>query len=267
MLPINKSDVCRRMLDTGKYQLSSSKIVEDVWLIAWLKSKGVGYDDAFEKWKRIYVTRHPDDETAKAVFDKLWMNSRRIKFINKYKPIVFYQQEIDEIVKADVPVWQKEAFVLIYAVAKAVGSSELSVLPISDIIRMTSLTFGYNGYEPHTVVQSAQNAGFLCLREVRLWDDVTGQPDVFLQYTLPRIQTSGNVYKNVRSILDVPDEIFPDIQECICVDCGMPFKQSKKGKRSRCQECYKIYRKKYIKNAVEKYRVNKKTGFPYMDIE
>ena len=241
MLPINKSDVCRRMLDTGKYQLSSSKIVEDVWLIAWLKSKGVGYNDAFEKWKRIYVTRHPDDETAKAVFDKLWMNSRRTKFVNRYKPIVFYKQEIDDIVKADIPVWQKEAVVLIYAVAKAVGSSELNVLPMSDIIRMTSLTFGYNGYEPHAIMQSAQDVGFLRLKETKQWDEVTGQLDVFLQYTFPKIQTSGNVYKEVRSILDVPDEIFPGLQDCVCIDCGKKFKPDKRGKRNRCFECYVQY--------------------------
>ena len=255
MLPINKSDVCRRMLDTGKYQLSSSKIVEDVWLIAWLKSKGVGYDDAFEKWKRIYVTRHPDDETAKAVFDKLWMNSRRTRFINKYKPIVFYQQEIDEIVSANIPVWQKEAIALMYAVAKTVGSSTLDALPMSDIIRMTSLSFGYNGYEADAVLESAQKFGFMRFQTIEHWDNVTGVLDTMLQFTFPKLR-SGKIYKTVRSILDVPDEIFQSLQERICINCGQSFKPEKRCQRTMCAECYKKYRNIYKKLWIKKYRQN-----------
>jgi len=244
MLPINKSDVCRRMLDTGKYQLSSSKIVEDVWLIAWLKSKGIGYDDAFEKWKRIYITRHPDDETAKSVFDKLWMNSRRTRFINKYKPIVFYQQEIDDIVAANIPVWQKEAIALMYAVAKTVGSSELDVLPMSDIVRMTSLVCYHHGYEIDSVLENAQKFGFVRFKTTKLWDNASGEYDTFLRYAFPHIQVSGDIYKEIKSVLDVPENIFEALSVSVCVDCGRLFKQKIIGRRQkepRCPECYVQY--------------------------
>ena len=258
MLPVNKGDVCQRILETGHYQFPLSKIREDVWLIAWLKSKGSSYQEAYDKWKPIYLTRHPDTEVAQAIFDKLWMNSRRMRFTNRYKPIIFYKEEIDEIARCDAARWQKEAILLVYAVMKALGTNVVDVLPFREIIALTSHKGHLHGHEIGELIAKCKQLGFLQFQYNRRWDSVMGEYEDCVRYNCPKIRTTNSQEQKIRCVLDVPDRMFGFIKTKTCSVCGKEFDVGNKCKRDKCSECYKKYRKIYFRDVMRKRYFNSK---------
>ena len=258
MLPVNKGDVCQRILETGHYQFSLSKIREDVWLIAWLKSKGFSYQETYDKWKPIYLTRHPDTEVAQAIFDKLWMNSRRIRFTNRYKPIIFYKEEIEEIARCDAARWQKEAILLVYAVMKALDARSVDVLPFREIIALTSHKGHLVGHEIGELIAKCKQLGLIQFQHNRKWDSIMGEYEDFVRYSCPKIKENGIEAKKVRCVLDVPDSMFGFIKTRICVECGREFDAGNKCQRDRCCQCYVQYVQNTTRNRVKKYKVRTK---------
>lgn len=254
MLPVNKGDVCQRILETGRYQFPLSKIREDVWLIAWLKSKGFSYQETYDKWKPIYLTRHPDTEVAQAIFDKLWMNSRRMRFTNRYKPIIFYKEEIEEIARCDAARWQKEAILLVYAVMKALDAQSVDVLPFREIIALTSHHNNLHDYEIGELIAKCKQLGLIQFQHNRKWDSVMGEYEDFVRYSCPKIKENGTEAKKVRCVLDVPDSMFGFIKTRICVECGKEFEVNNKSKSDRCDKCYVKYRKKYKRKWINNFR-------------
>lgn len=246
MLPVNKGDVCQRILETGHYQFPLSKIREDVWFIAWLKSKGFSYQETYDKWKPIYLTRHPDTEVAQAIFDKLWMNSRRMRFTNRYKQIIFYKEEIDEIARCDAARWQKEAILLVYAVMKALGTNVVDILPFREIIALTSRRGNFVGNEIPELIAKCKQLGILKFKLERKWDPVVGEYEESVRYECPLIRKCGENKCNIRCVLDVPDATFDFIKTKICKICGNEFeiKNTSRRKECICTDCYVKYKQK-----------------------
>ena len=254
MLPVNKGDVCQRILETGRYQFPLSKIREDVWLIAWLKSKGFSYQETYDKWKPIYLTRHPDTEVAQAIFDKLWMNSRRMRFTNRYKPIIFYKKEIEEIARCDAARWQKEAILLVYAVMKALETNVVDTLPFREIIALTSRKGNLAGHEIGELIAKCKQLDILRIRCERRWDSTIGEYEDLFRYECPQIKADGIEVMRVKSILAVPDSIFGIINKQKCIDCGKEFDDGNRCKRNVCKDCYKKRRLMYKKQWISSHR-------------
>ena len=55
MLPIDKEENCKRMIETGQYQIPRSRGKEDKWLFAYLKKNGIGRNEAYQIWLPILL--------------------------------------------------------------------------------------------------------------------------------------------------------------------------------------------------------------------
>ena len=93
MLPIDKEENCKRMIETGQYQIPRSRGKEDKWLFAYLKKNGIERNEAYQIWLPIFQTRYfsyrgQNDPTF--IFNDLWENTQKVRFKTR-EEIVFYE--------------------------------------------------------------------------------------------------------------------------------------------------------------------------------
>lgn len=251
MFPLNQVLNVHRMLETGQYQISSSRGSEDIWLAAYLFQNGYSFEEAEAVWIPIYETRYPKEkkETYDNMFDLYWRKGTKYT-LKTQRPITIYQEEIDVINAADLNMRCKEFALVLLAYAKSQGfrrivsqngnahkREEDFSKRIGTIIRRFVKSGGKHG---------EKNEWFLCTEagllkytatfpKNRAGEDL--KPRVY--YDILYIANGGTVAYNFDTICDI-QQAFESLKcELICKQCGKRFEKKPHTQRDICEECWK----------------------------
>lgn len=250
MFPLNQVLNVHRMLETGQYQISFSRGVEDVWLAAYLFQNGYSFEDAEAVWIPIYETRYPKEkkETYDCMFEKYWRKGTKYT-LETQRPITIYQEEIDAINVVDLSMRCKEFALVLLAYAKSQGFRR--------IVAQSGSQYGndkdfskYIGTIIHRFTKSGgkhgeKNEWFLCAEAGLLKQTITFpknkageelKPRVY--YDILYITKGGTVAYNFDTICDI-QQAFESLKcELVCKKCGKRFKRVPHTQRNICEECW-----------------------------
>ena len=255
MLPIDKEENCKRMIETGKYQIPRSRGKEDKWLFAYLKKNGIGRNEAYQIWLPIFQTRHfsyrgQSDPTF--IFNDLWENTQKVRFKPR-EEIVFYEKEISFLKSLCLPRWEKEFFMMLFATIKARGVNRFYYLYIGDIIKFTSIS-GRRGDESYKIFHDGLKNKVFKIKHEMVWNYKDGKYNSVEYKTIPLLKTNGEERYRFKSIVDVPDCFNEMFGFRVCENCGKEFEAGPKCQRNLCKECYKTKRRKNKTDTMKKLR-------------
>ena len=255
MLPIDKEENCKRMIETGQYQIPRSRGKEDKWLFAYLKKNGIGRNEAYQIWLPIFQTRYfsyrgQSDPTF--IFNDLWENTQKVRFKSR-EEIVFYEKEISFLKSLDLPRWEKEFFMMLFAIIKARGVNRFYYLYIGDIIKFTSIS-SRRGDESYKIFHDGLKNKVFKIKHEKVWDYKEGKYNSVEYKVIPLLKTSGDEKYRFKSLVDVPDCFNEMFGFRVCEICGKEFEINSKTKRNICKECWNNKEKERIRIAVNKHR-------------
>lgn len=234
MLPINPIVNSQRMIQTGQYQLSSSRCIEDKWLVKYCRERlGMTYEQTKELWLPIFRTRHEGffEEEENFFFYDIWHKTMKMRF-RADKELIFYESEVWAIKKANIPTWMKKFALMLYGFFKALNASRISIgkLSIHQIARGTGappLKIGENGDTSLSLV-------FLPLEKAKLVRLVSDKTTV----KMPKYE-QGDIAFTAKTIIEVPD-FFNFVEPTRkCPICGEEFVINSKTKRDICLDCWR----------------------------
>lgn len=261
MLPIDKEENCKRMLKTGQYQIPRSRGKEDKWLFSYLKRNGVSRDEAYKIWLPIFQTRHfsyRGEMEPLFIFDDLWEDTKRVRF-KKRNEIIFYEKEINFLKNFDLPRWEKEYFMMLFATIKARGVNDFSDFLVGELIGFTSIS-GRRGSECNDVFSDGIKLKVFRHKSEKKWDSINGVFEKREYYVLPRLEVDGKEVFRFKSLVDVPDCFNEMFGFRICENCGKEFEINSKTKRNICKECWVKEEREKAKIRMRKLRKNVCSG-------
>ena len=251
MLPINPVVNSKLMISSGQYQLTSSRSVEDKWLLKYCRDYlGMTWQESWDLWLPIFRTRHngyyPEEEEA--FFWEAWEYSKDMRF-NADRDIVFYQNETSRIKSSNLPLWLKKFSMVLYSFFKALGASKISIgkLKIHQLARGTgapSLKLGEGENSLEVIFKPLKKA-----KVIRLLSMGT-------VVALPEFESSEAVF-GISTILEIYDHFDVVSPTKICPLCGAEFPVNSKTKRDICLSCWR--EKEAIR--ARNYRRTRKNGF------
>lgn len=239
MLPIDKEENCKRMLETGQYQIPRSRGKEDKWLFSYLKRNGVSRDEAYKIWLPIFQTRHfsyRGEIEPLFIFDDLWEDTKRVRF-KKRNEIVFYEKEVNFLKNLDLPRWEKEYFTMLFATIKARGVNDFSDFLVGELIGFTSIS-GRRGTECNDVFSDGIKLKVFRHKSEKKWDSINGVFEKREYYVLPHLEEDGKEVFRFKSLVDVPQCFEKMFGFRVCENCGKEFEAGPKCQRQICYECY-----------------------------
>lgn len=255
MLPIDKEENCKRMLETGQYQIPRSRGKEDKWLFSYLKRNDVSRDEAYKIWLPIFQTRYFSyrGETGPLfIFDDLWEDTEEVRF-KKRNEIVFYEKEIEFLKRLELPRWEKEFFMMLFATIKARGVNRFFYLYVGDLIKFTSIS-GRRGDEDFIVFHDGLKNGIFKIKSDKIWNYKNGTYEDQEYKTIPFLAEEGKEVFRFKSLVDVPQCFEKMFGFKVCENCGKEFEAGSKCQRNLCKECYKAKRRKNKTETMKKLR-------------
>lgn len=251
MLPINPVVNSKRMISSGEYQLSSSRCVEDKWLLKYCREYlNMTWRETWDLWLPIFRTRHhgfyPEEEEA--FFWEAWEYSKDMRF-NADRDIVFCQSEITRIKDSNLPLWMKKFSMVLYSFFKALGASKIGIgkLKVHQLARGTGA--------PPLKLEEGEGALekiFKPLKKAKIIRLLSMGTVV----ALPEFEFSDAVF-DIPTILEIYEHFDVISPTKICPLCGKEFPVNSKTKRDICLDCWR--EKEAIR--ARNYRRTRKNGF------
>ena len=123
MLPIDQVLNSQRMLLTSCYQRKEYNLKEDRWFIKYLIDLGWEKNKIFEIWKKIFLTRERNSsfsEEVDIIFEDFYKKAKKIKKLLKFPTVKVFQEELDIINRADMPLQVKQFSLLLLVYSKLI---------------------------------------------------------------------------------------------------------------------------------------------------
>lgn len=231
MLPVNQVVNSERVLKTKQYQFDSSRQVEDIWLFKYCRERlSKSWEETKDLWKPIFLSRHPDfyEEEIEAFFWVNWERSKRIRF-NAEREIMFTEEEVKKIRKANIPPWLKKYALMLYGYFKALNISKVSIgkLKFHQLARGTGMKPLSDGEKPLDFIYfPLKKAKLIKLLSINTVVSITESKDNVIDFS-------------VSTIADLPFYFWKVAETKKCSICGSEFTVNSKTKRDICLECWK----------------------------
>ena len=155
--------------------------------------------------------------------------------------------------------WTNLEYKKIFKLANVQLSIQNQALLINDLYNCGFVNVSKNVGKPNIQVNFVDNESYTVLTITRL-KDLGKEYLMFCGEDYIRCQKCGTLvknYKNTNKYCKTCGQYQPiETKTVICVDCGKEFSVDARNNKSiRCDECYKIYRRKCVKNNVKHYRL------------
>ena len=155
--------------------------------------------------------------------------------------------------------WTNLEYKKIFKLANVQLSIQNQALLINDLYNCGFVNVSKNVGKPNIQVNFVDNESDGVLTITRL-KDLGKEYLMFCGEDYIRCQKCGTLvknYKNTNKYCKTCGQYQPiETKTVICVDCGNEFSVDARNNKSiRCDECYKIYRRKCVKNNVKHYRL------------
>lgn len=261
-IPIDKTDNCIRMLNTGQYQTEHFKTKEDWWLIKYLRNKYTKSelsekeikDEIRNIWEPIYKTRFNKEEMAShdfyidVYFQQAYGKCKNISLSQKYYPITIYQEELDYINSLPAPKWFREFIFIFLGHCKTIGSFTCKAAPIAEYMRYLTLSTNNRDAISSTIYDKLKTFGLWKeTSRITTTDGRYGEPtqiiNVSFDFCFPLFDTKTTAFVFYRQI-DLLKRLDLITNTYICESCGEEFEIKNRTQRLICDECYKKQRQK-----------------------
>ena len=261
MLPINQITNSERMFETGKLQLTGTKLEraqEDLWFVAWLRNvKKFSREECYRRWLPFYlqIVGGEEDGLAESTFNKRWNAASEWGFEVQNNFYIF-QEELDAINSTVVDRWIKESALLLlgYKRAYKIKKLDMESIPYKGVFTATSLGRRRDSNSSETAVFLSSG---LCSYEVKeRVDSKDGSKFDTFYITLNYERKNGTPILETNTLFDVIS-LFSKV-ECkkVCPLCGKSFEYHSKTKREICENCWREKRKAKQRECMKKLRNN-----------
>ena len=249
MLPIDQVLNSQRMLLTSRYQRKEYNLKEDRWFIKYLIDLGWEKNKIFEIWKKIFLTRERNSsfsEEVDIIFEDFYKKAKKIKKLLKFPTVKVFQEELDIINRADMPLQVKQFSLLLLVYSKLIRQYQYLNIDgvLVELKRMTTIKRQVRG--DRTILTVMKEQGLIKNIDFDTESCYFVEKNEYSFQRITYVKKKGKEAFNVCTILDVPK--YFDLLHCRkkCPLCGKEYDVSPKSKTDLCQECQKEKRKNRI---------------------
>lgn len=237
-------DKCKYMIKNQVYYTCdkncSKNSGDDVILLKYLQEQGYTKEEAFEIWKPIYESVYgvynPDQTFGPTMFEGVW--NKASKFAQKHiKLITIYENELDIINNMTCPKWIKEVVLLVLATVKSKNKYEYHELPISKLIKFSSIT-RRTADNVMQVRKIMEQYGLLRCEVEEWYDEIDGETTLIDKYIFIFPKPEGDPVFTVQNVLETQQYFKLITMYKICVTCGSKFIYNMNTKRDVCKSCW-----------------------------
>ena len=261
-IPIDKTRICERILETGQYQTDEFKDKEDWWLVKYLKLKynknSISEKELKEKikkiWEIIYLTRFTEEERREYQlyidkrFNDVYNNCKNVSLSQKYNSFDIYQEELDYINSLPAARWIREFIFIFLGHCKTKNSFINEYAPILVYLPYLSLKARDKDLASYTIYAKLNEWGLWEEKTiVTIVDDHRHEPeeriDIRFDFLFPVVKKGSNPI-HFDGILDLLKRLDLITNIYRCEKCGKSFEIKNRTQRFICEDCYKKQRQK-----------------------
>lgn len=256
MLPINQVLNSQRMLATGVYQLRTTGFVEDVWLIKYLSSHGKERAEVFNIWLEIFLTKERNSDNldgVDSIFDRLWRKASAINQLKEYPSVKFFQEEIDLINEASIPMQVKQFALLFLSYCKFRKKYKYDDQEIEKDMRQLQryTVVKQQTHGDNNLTRFLKEAGLIAIERVDTEDRYLGGVNTYDFRRITYARSRGKEIFSIATLLDVTKYFGLLYCRKTCPVCGAVFDYTLKTKTDLCPNCQKEKRCKRVEKLHE----------------
>lgn len=226
---------CEKILKDKKYTTIKNRIMEQIFLFAYLKKKGMDEDEIYNIWlndieePEYRNTVKISDDNKRKYFDLIWSKAKNIE-IKKTEKIILYKNEIDYINSLQTSLWVKQYILSMLCVYKFFASDWCEYKKNIKTFCYSCTSLGRERIDSIKILNEA-------MLKYNLYDIIMKNNKLY--YKMNFCNNKGEVEYELEDPRQISEII--DCLKCekVCSICGKTFTYTYRTKNmDKCHECW-----------------------------